>query len=153
MAKRGEPKLDFGKDTATRAELVGQFRREDFKDFWRRWEDEIRSKSAADSPVKLYAMFQVYYRAKILEALPELGGTDAAGFRVPEHALNQLLHRIMPGYNQFIEIYLENYEPPVPTTQVELNTVTRARAREEIPVLERRNKDISDNPEDGHDAL
>lgn len=155
MAKRAEPKVNFGKDTATRAELVGQFRRDDFKEFLGVWKGEIDRMRVMDSPVKLYAMFQMYYRSKILDALPELAGTDSDGFRRSEHQLNALLHRIMPGYNQFIEIYLENYEPPVQTTQVDLDVATRARAREseELPLEQRRNKGILAEKDDGHGDL
>ncbi len=149
MAKRKAPVIE-GKDDATRAELVGQFRRDDFHEFMKNWKLVIEEKKAIDSPVKLYAMFQVYYKDKILEAMPELGGQDDMGFHRSEHALNALLHRIMPGYNQFIEIYLENFDPgpKVEQTSVEMDVATRARARvregeTEISVEERRNRGSS----------
>jgi len=143
MSARKPKTIDLGKDDATRADLVGQLRREDFKEFWNKWENEIQNKGCQDSPVKLYAMFQVYYRTKILEALPELAGTDGDGFRRPEHQLNALLHRVMPGYNQFVEIWLENYDPePTQSKLQDEDAATRARAREskEIELEQRRNK-------------
>ncbi len=150
MAKRAAPDV-VGKNDATRAELVGQFRREDYKEFMKAWKLIIDEKKAIESPVKLYAMFQVYYKDKILEAMPELGGQDDMGFHRSEHALNALLHRIMPGYNQFIEIYLENYDPPTKTEQADLDVATRARACEgEIPLEQRRNK--GSLGDDGHEV-
>lgn len=125
------------------------FRRQDFDEFWKKWRPVITEREAMGSPTKLYTLFTSFLREKILEAQPDLDGRDDFGNRRSEHLLNSILHRIMPGYNQFVEIWLEHFDPIL---MEQGDVAPRARARERITEKRRQGDLLADlfvEPGDG----
>lgn len=97
-----------------RVELAGYYRRKEFAEFWDYAKTGLLERKIINDPAMVYTELNRWFREKIIRANPDLNPDvlDSNGYHTRnDHALNSLLNKILPGYKQFLEYWLELYEP------------------------------------------
>lgn len=80
-----------------------------FGRFWKECAEVIDAAGAKDDPLRLYPLLESYVRKAVIESMPELNPEerDENGYRFSgrDSRLNSMVHRPMPGWNQFVECW------------------------------------------------
>lgn len=139
---------------AKRVELAGYYRRKEFAEFWDQAKTGLLERKIINDPAMVYTELNRWFREKIIKANPDLDPSvlDGNGYHTRnDHALNSLLNKILPGYKQFLEYWLELYEPNSESQSTLDNSIEQLKNGGEPPARARA-RDVSLN-NDGKERL